>query len=47
MNSTLAFDVANYLSNTVFGMNRYQHMDVIRHKMAFFYTALFLVSQMP
>ena len=47
MDGTLALDVAHHLSNRILGRNRYEHVNMVRHEVAFQYVTLPLPSQLP
>ena len=47
VDSTLAFDEANNLRDTILWRNGDQHVDMVCHEVAFQYFALFLLSKRP
>lgn len=47
VDGALALDVAHHLSNRVLRWNRDEHVNMVRHEVAFQYVALPLPSQFP
>jgi hypothetical protein len=47
VDGALAFDVTHHLSNRVLGRNRDEHVNMVRHEVAFQYVALPLPGQLP